>query len=125
MFSTNFKNVTKRLEAKVNMAIIESIATITSPYNFTWSEVQKTLESILTKFDTPFKIKTEKTRYGSKAGRNWNFGIMLNKDNNMTIGHKRNQQFRAMIHNLLKDYLNGTIWPREDRARLGGLISYL
>ena len=98
--------------------------TISSPYNFTWSEVQKTLESILTKFDTPFKIKTEKTRYGSKAGRNWNFGIMLNKDNNMTIGHKRNQQFRAMIHNLLKDYLNGTIWPREDRARLGGLISY-
>ena len=31
--------------------------------------------------DTPLSINKEKTRFGSNAGRNWNLGVMCNKDN--------------------------------------------
>lgn len=97
---------------------------ISSKYSFDFKFIERNIKRILTEFNTPFKIKSEKTRYGSSAGSNWNLGIMLNKDNRMTIGHKENQRFRAMIHSIIMDYKNNIFWSVDDKAELSGKISY-
>ena len=51
---------------------------ISSKSNFNWQELVNTLKGVL---QPQFTIKDEKTRYGSTAGRNWNLGLMVNKDN--------------------------------------------
>lgn len=45
------------------------------------------------------KLAQEKTRYGSYAGRNWNLGIMYNKDGNLTNGYRKKKYFKNMLHN--------------------------
>ena len=98
--------------------------TISSPYNFDYEAIQNRIKVIFEENDSPFTIKEEKTRYGSSSGRNWNLGIMLNKDNRLTIGHKQNQRFRAALHNLMRDYTNGIKWSIQDRQILGGQIAW-
>ena len=86
--------------------------------------VQKLVVDILSEFRAPFSIKPEKTRYGSAAGRNWNLGLMLNGNNEITIGHKRKKQFKAMLDNYMRGRASGNGWDRNDIQVLGGLISY-
>ena len=88
---------------------------------FDWQKLQTQLAEIL----KPFTIKTEKTRFGSSAGRNWNLGLMLNKDNNITLGHQKNKQLNAMLNNFLKDFSSGIKWSLEDTYALQGHLSYL
>lgn len=95
---------------------------ISNKYNFDWRKIVENLKRILE--DTPLEIKPEKTRYGSSAGRNWNLGLMLNKDNNITIGHRAKETFRACVFSFLKDYATGTYWSLEDVHHLQGLLSY-
>ena len=93
----------------------------------TFSEEQTTfiVEKMFERLQYPFKIKKEKTRYGSSAGRNWNLGLMLNKDNNITIGYKQKQRLRAGINNFLNDFTKGIFWSIMDVYQLGGHLSYL
>ena len=49
---------------------------------------------------------------------------MLNKDNEITIGYKNKQRFRAMINNYILDRQNGTVWDLHDVQVLRGLINY-
>lgn len=94
---------------------------ISCKYNFKPGPVITQINHIFKQFNAPFKINKEKTRYGSSAGRNWNLGIMLNKDNNLTIGHKNNQIFRAKLY----DYIcNKEQWSKESIQEFMGLISY-
>jgi len=86
--------------------------------------VQKLVIDTLAEFNAPFSIKREKTRYGSSAGRNWNLGLMLNSDNQITIGHKRKKEFKAMLDNYMRDRLTENRWGLHDIQVLGGLISY-
>ena len=97
---------------------------ISSQYKFDYKKVIKEIQKILEENGCPFYINEEKTRFGSSAGSNWNLGVMLNKDNRMTVGHKQNQRFRAALFSLLKDHEHGIRWPYEDRMVLGGQISY-
>lgn len=97
---------------------------ISSEYSFDWRQVQTDIIGILQKFNAPFSLKQEKTRYGSSAGRNWNLGLMLNKDNQITVGHQKKKQFKVMIYSLLNDYTKEIIWSVEDIQELQGLISY-
>lgn len=92
--------------------------------SFKWTEVQKSIIEILNKFKAPFKLNESKTRYGSSAGSNWNLGVMLNKDNEITIGHKKRELFRATLLSFMADYTKGTIWNIEDVQVLAGRISY-
>jgi hypothetical protein len=87
-------------------------------------KVQKFVIDTLSEFNAPFSINTSKTRYGSSAGRNWNLGLMLNSDNQITIGHKRKKEFKAMLDNYVRDRKSGNGWERHDIQVLGGLISY-
>lgn len=67
---------------------------------FNWSEIENAIQELV----TPHQIKKAKTRYGSRAGSNWNLGLMLNKDNNITLGFKRKKLLNAMLNNFCKDY---------------------
>ena len=88
--------------------------------------VQRLIIDTLAEFNAPFSIKPEKTRYGSAAGRNWNLGLMLNSENQITIGHKRKKRFKAMLDNYMRDRSadTGSGWALHDIQVLSGLISY-
>ena len=73
-----------------------------------------------------FTIKKEKTRFGSIKGANWNLGLMLNKDHNITIGHRKKKLFKAMLNNFIQENLltNNQPWSIMDIQHLAGLYSY-
>ena len=97
---------------------------ISCKIDFSKDEIQQFVIDILKDFNAPFSIKPEKTRYGSAAGRNWNLGLMLNKENQITIGHKRKKAFKAMLDNYMRGRKSNNKWDRYDIQVLGGLISY-
>ena len=98
---------------------------ISSQYHFDYEAVRKEIMNILrSKFNAPYTIKPEKTRYGSSSGRNWNLGVMLNKDNDITIGHARKRELKVMLYKLLIENENGITWSPEDAMRLNGLLNY-
>lgn len=87
---------------------------ISSKYKFNWQNSQGMVESII----SPFYLNTHKTRFGSANGRNWNLGLMLNKDNDITIGWKQ----KKWLKSALSHYANNTSLLNEHQ--LLGLISY-
>ena len=72
----------------------------------------------------PYKIKPEKTRFCSSAGRNWNLGLMLNKDNKITLGHENQKILKAKIFSFLMDEKNHHPWSRNDVEKLAGQVAY-
>lgn len=92
--------------------------------DFKYNEIVALINGVVKDFGAPFIIKPEKTRYGSSAGRNWNLGVMLNKDNEITIGHQKKKQFKAMICNYVNDWKKGIQWDLTDVQVFRGLISY-
>ena len=97
---------------------------ISSRQGFSSDESENVVREVLEYFHAPFAIKPEKTRYGSRSGSNWNLGVVLNKDNQITIGHQKKKHFHAMLNNYILDRRNGTAWPPEDVMAFNGLISY-
>lgn len=97
---------------------------ISSKYDFDVHKVEKLVVDTLKSFGAPFSINASKTRYGSSAGRNWNLGVMLNKDNEITVGYKKKRQFQSMMYNYINDKRNDVEWPREDIMAMQGLHSY-
>lgn len=97
---------------------------VSSKVSFDYDKLQDYILGVLKKFNAPFILKKEKTRYGSSAGRNWNLGVMLNKDNEITIGHQKKKAFKAMCCNYICDKKKGVAWDRHDIQTFQGLISY-
>lgn len=97
---------------------------ISSRYEFNPFEMVKEIDSVLTKFNAPFKIKPSKTRYGSSSGRNWNLGLMLNRNNQITVGYQAKKRFKAMCSNYIQDRTHGVRWDLHDVNALNGLKSY-
>lgn len=97
---------------------------ISSRYDFEQSEIQNAVTEILQSFEAPFELNTKKTRYGSSSGSNWNLGVMLNKDNEITIGHKKKRHFQCMVWNFARDTMAGNHWRKEEVQYLMGLYSY-
>ena len=97
---------------------------ISSQYDFNVRDIEELVCKVLRDFDAPFSINESKTRYGSSAGRNWNLGVMLNKDNEITVGNKKKRQFQSMLYNYITDKKNGVAWNREDLMVMQGLHSY-
>lgn len=92
--------------------------------NKTYFNYKTIIKRIKTRLaDTPLKIKEEKTHFGTNAGRNWILGMMLNKDNNITIGHYTKETFRAYTFKTLTKLKRNQITPEEVSKYLG-LISY-
>lgn len=97
---------------------------VSSKYTFSFREVEKFIVDTLKSFGAPFTIKSEKTRYGSSAGSNWNLGVMLNKDNEITVGHKKKRQFQAMLASYIMDKKNGKDWDKSDVQTMEGYRNY-
>lgn len=97
---------------------------ISSRFDFDVRKVEKFVVDTLKDFGAPFTINAKKTRYGSSAGRNWNLGVMLNKDNNITVGSKKKRQMQTMLFNYAADKKNGVKWPLGDIMHMNGLLSY-
>lgn len=97
---------------------------ISSKFDFDIHKVEELIINTLNSFNAPFSINATKTRYGSSAGRNWNLGVMLNKDNEITVGHKKKRQLQSMMYNYITDKRNGVEWSREDLMVMQGLHSY-
>lgn len=97
---------------------------VSSRYGFSFREAEGLISSVLAEFGAPFRINPKKTRYGSRSGSNWNLGIMLNKDNEITVGHKKKKQFESMLHAYCMDKRNGVPWDVHDVQVLDGLRSY-
>lgn len=98
---------------------------ISNEYSFEYLRIVGEIRNIFAEEAVPFRINDLKTRYGSSAGRNWNLGLMLNKDNKITIGHKRKERLRAGVNNFLRDFTAGNFWSTIDLQRLLGNLSYL
>ena len=97
---------------------------ISSDLSFKWQDVENSLREIIEHFKAPFAFNREKTHYGSVSGRNWLLGLMLNKDNEITVGHAKKKNYTHMVHSFLLDYKNGNRWSVEDTQHLAGLTSY-
>lgn len=97
---------------------------VSSRTDFDYKAVEKFIVDSLSEFNAPFTLNAEKSRYGSSAGRNWNLGVMLNKDNKITVGSKRKREFQAMLSNYVLDRQNGMPWSLEDVRVLEGYRNY-
>lgn len=71
--------------------------------------------------NTPLCINEEKTKISSICGKNWNLGLMINKDNQITVGTKRKERLRATITDFA---LNTENWTKTDAQELLGLLQY-
>ena len=90
---------------------------ISSRVSFDWQTVQDDVQKLL---DT-YQLKTEKTRYGSFNGRNWNLGLMYNNNLEITVGHKKKQLVKNMIHNYMTKPEQHTF---ENWYKLIGIVGY-
>lgn len=97
---------------------------ISSKYDFDWHKVMDFMNETIKAEGAPFVIKPEKTKYCSTAGANWNLGLMLNKDNKITVGHRVKRQFKAALANYTMDKKNKKPWKLEDVQILCGKMSY-
>lgn len=97
---------------------------ISCEFTFKWAEVQKKIVDILAKFEAPFKLNGDKTRYGSFAGRNWNLGLMLNKDNEITVGYRRKKILKATLFSFMMSELKGERWELGQIQELLGNVNY-
>lgn len=97
---------------------------ISSKYTFSFREVEAMIQETLASFNAPFRINEAKTRYGSSAGRNWMLGVMLNKDNDITVGNKNKKRFELLLENFVMDTKNGIPWDIADVQTLEGTRSY-
>ena len=95
--------------------------TISCKYKFNPQEIEHIIREIFREFEVPFRINNDKTRFGSSSGRNYHVGLILNKDNEISLGHEKNNKFRAMIFNFCT---TGAEWELKDVYRMLGLISY-
>jgi hypothetical protein len=93
---------------------------ISCRHKFDTNEVISLVKALLLEMQTPFEIKDEKTRFGSKAGRNWNLGIMYNKDDNITIGYRRKRRIKTMLFQFFQGHRD-----YEYVLELNGELAYL
>jgi hypothetical protein len=97
---------------------------ISSRYSYEIRGIERLVISTMRSFGAPYTLKTEKMHYGSNAGQNFILGMMVNKDNKITIGHKNKKRFHAMLDSFIRDTLNGKHWDRNDIQVMDGLRSY-
>lgn len=92
--------------------------------SFNPNKVKALIRDVFRELNAPYEFQDAKTHYGSSSGNNWILGLMLNGNNEITIGHRTKKRFRAMCHNFICDCRSGNSWNLEDAQHLQGLLSY-
>lgn len=98
---------------------------ISCRYDFLFRNVENLLVDTLAEFGAPFSLNREKTRYGSSSGSNFNLGLILNAENEITIGFARKRRLKILLENYAMDVKNGRRWPIEEAQVFSGELSYL
>ena len=91
---------------------------------FNYKKVERDIIALLQTIGAPFTINETKTQFNSRAGRNWILGVMLNKDNEITIGYRKNKIIKATIFTYLTDRAAGRKWTLSDLQHFRGNISW-
>lgn len=115
--------ITKNLGYKFKYTRYADDILISAPFKFDYENIVKRIEHIFK--GTPLKVNKDKTRFGSIAGSNWNLGMVLNKDNNITVGNKRKRYLKTSLHNYTVDKLKGIKWSSSDLSWLLGELQYI
>lgn len=97
---------------------------ISSQNMFDYKEVQSLIEKTLEKFNAPIFLNEDKTEFRNHKGKNWLLGVMLNCENNITLGYQKKKDLRAHIHNYAMDRKRGEFWCLKDLQKLQGQIAY-
>lgn len=97
---------------------------ISSKYKFEHEKVVGFINDVCTKFEAPYTIKDEKTRFGSSNGHNFNLGLCLNAQNEITIGHQSKAELRGAILNFAADTKNNIQWNPLEAQQLLGKVNY-
>ena len=98
---------------------------ISSRYDFNFRNVEKLIADTIVDSGAKFRLKAEKTRYGSTAGRNFNLGLMVTSENRITIGNAKKRQIEMLMRNYAIDVKNGNRWDISDVQVIAGQLSYL
>lgn len=98
---------------------------ISSRYDFNFRNVEKLIADTIIDSGAKFRLKPEKTRYGSTAGRNFNLGLMVTSENRITIGNAKKRQIEMLMRNYAIDLKNGNRWDLSDVQVFAGQLSYL
>lgn len=98
---------------------------ISSRYDFNFRNVEKLIADTIVESGAKFRLKPEKTRYGSTAGRNFNLGLMVTSENRITIGNAKKRQIEMLMRNYAIDVKNGNRWDISDVQVFAGQLSYL
>ena len=91
---------------------------------FNYHAVERLIVQLLSQMNAPFTLNEKKTQFHSRAGRNWILGVMLNKDNQITVGYRKNKIFKATIDTYFRDKQKGKKWPDEDLQSFQGNITW-
>lgn len=94
---------------------------ISSAYDFKFQDIVDLIESVFKDLELPFTISRHKLRYASKAGRNWNLGLMYNQDQRITVGTKRKKELHSLINSFVVEYP----WDVHSTQELIGKLGYL
>lgn len=97
---------------------------ISSKQKFDPEQITGYIANVLREFHAPFSIKDEKTRMGSRNGHNANLGVILNAQNEITIGHKKKDAFRGMLSDYIRAKQNMESWSVHEIQTMKGLLSY-
>lgn len=97
---------------------------ISAQEKFPYESVIRMIKYTLNEFNAPWEIKEEKTHFGSRKGKNWCLGLMVNANNDITVGAKNKRYFKASLCSFILDTKNEKYWNVEDVAHLRGLLSY-
>lgn len=97
---------------------------VSSRYTFSFREIENLIRQTLNEFEAPFRLNSSKTRYGSSSGSNWNLGVMLNSNNEITVGYRKKKQFQAMLSSYIMDKQHGINWDRSDIQVMEGYRNY-
>lgn len=99
---------------------------VSSYTKFALKDVENIIIDVLKQFKAPFTLNAEKTRFGSNtgSGANWNLGLMLNAENEITIGQRRKKNFKSSLIAYSRDKVNGRTWPLEDIQHTLGEFSF-
>lgn len=97
---------------------------VSSAFDFDVRVIQRFIQDTLDEFHAPFRLNTEKTRYGSRSGSNWNLGVMLNRENQITVGAEQKRRLKAKLASYILDRKAGNRWPLSEVQQLSGILSY-
>ena len=98
---------------------------ISCPYAFRFDDILQVIEELFTAHGLPFTINRQKLRYASMAGRNWNLGLMYNKDQQITVGNKKKKELHSLVNSFVVQYKNEEPWDISSTQELIGKLGYL